>query len=160
MGPRGDFGSGTVALLESSRRRGSRADGGGRGRALRARAAIVANIAIVVNADDLGMSHEVNEATFDLLSKGRISSATMMANAPATREAATQVSKFPRCSFGVHLNLTQFEPLTGGAWREAAGRRTGSDVAGERKGPAKLRAAAGRLLGTLRPNRARGVVAA
>jgi predicted glycoside hydrolase/deacetylase ChbG (UPF0249 family) len=74
----------------------------------------VANSAVVVNADDLGMSHEVNEATFDLLSKGRISSATMMANAPATREAATQVSKFPRCSFGVHLNLTQFEPLTGG----------------------------------------------
>ena len=37
-----------------------------------------------------------------------------MANAPATREAASQVSRFPKCSFGVHLNVTQFEPLTGG----------------------------------------------
>jgi chitin disaccharide deacetylase len=37
-----------------------------------------------------------------------------MANAPATREAGSRVSKFSRCSFGVHLNLTQFEPLTGG----------------------------------------------
>jgi predicted glycoside hydrolase/deacetylase ChbG (UPF0249 family) len=70
---------------------------------------------IIVNADDLGMSEAVNEATFDLIAKGRISSATIMANAPATREAARQVAKFPACSFGVHLNLTQFEPLTGGA---------------------------------------------
>jgi predicted glycoside hydrolase/deacetylase ChbG (UPF0249 family) len=38
-----------------------------------------------------------------------------MANAPATRQAASHMSKFPRCSFGVHLNVTQFEPLTGGS---------------------------------------------
>src|SRR5512138_3893343 len=60
------------------------------------------------------MSREVNEATFDLISTGRISSATIMANAPATRQAASRVSKFPRCSFGAHLNVTQCEPLTGG----------------------------------------------
>ena len=60
------------------------------------------------------MSREVNEATFEFMSRGRISSATIMANAPATREAASHVSRFPNCSFGVHLNLTQFEPLTGG----------------------------------------------
>jgi predicted glycoside hydrolase/deacetylase ChbG (UPF0249 family) len=69
--------------------------------------------AVIVNADDLGMSREVNDATFELMSKGRISSATIMANAPATREAARRAATFPRCSFGVHLNLTQFEPLTG-----------------------------------------------
>jgi chitin disaccharide deacetylase len=74
----------------------------------------LAGIAVIVNADDLGMSREVNEATFDLISKGRISSATMMANAPASRHAASHVPKFPKCSFGVHLNLTQFEPLAGG----------------------------------------------
>jgi len=74
----------------------------------------VATIAVIVNADDLGLSGEVNEATFDLMSKGRISSATVMANAPATRAAAQAVAMFPRCSFGVHLNLTQFEPLTAG----------------------------------------------
>jgi predicted glycoside hydrolase/deacetylase ChbG (UPF0249 family) len=74
-----------------------------------------ARVAVIVNADDLGMSDEVNQATFDLVSRGRISSATIVANAPATRRAASQVSKFPRCSFGVHLNVTQFEPLTGGA---------------------------------------------
>lgn len=71
-------------------------------------------IAVILNADDLGMSRAVNEATFDLMAKGRITSATLMANAPATREAAPHASKFPQCSFGVHLNLTQFEPLTAG----------------------------------------------
>ena len=72
------------------------------------------SLAVIVNADDLGMSRQVNEATFDLMSKGRISSATVLANAPATAEAARRVPSFSRCSFGVHLNLTQFEPLTGG----------------------------------------------
>jgi predicted glycoside hydrolase/deacetylase ChbG (UPF0249 family) len=77
-------------------------------------AVVVASIAVIVNADDLGLSEEVNDATFDLISRGRISSATVMANAPATRTAARVAAKFSRCSFGVHLNLTQFEPLTGG----------------------------------------------
>jgi predicted glycoside hydrolase/deacetylase ChbG (UPF0249 family) len=71
-------------------------------------------LAIIVNADDLGISREVNEVTFDLIAKGRVSSATIMANAAATREAARRVAAFPSCSFGVHLNLTQFEPLTAG----------------------------------------------
>lgn len=71
--------------------------------------------AVIVNADDLGMSREVNDATFDLMEKGRISSATLMANAPTTSQAARRVHEFPACSFGVHLNLTQFEPLIGGA---------------------------------------------
>jgi hypothetical protein len=72
------------------------------------------SIAIIVNADDLGISQEVNEATFALISKGQVSSATIMANAPATGDAARGAGRFPRCSFGVHLNLTQFEPLTAG----------------------------------------------
>ena len=69
---------------------------------------------MIVNADDLGMSREVNEATFELMAKGRVSSATILANAPATREAARRSSHFSKCSFGVHLNLTEFEPVTGG----------------------------------------------
>jgi predicted glycoside hydrolase/deacetylase ChbG (UPF0249 family) len=101
------------------------------------------SIAVIVNADDLGMSQEVNQATFDLMSKGRISSATIMANAPATSEAAHRASKFSRCSFGVHLNLTQFEPLTAGP-----GARLLIDERGQmsranetaRPGPERLRA--------------------
>jgi len=71
-------------------------------------------IPVIVNADDLGMSLEVNDAAFELMSQRRVSSATILANAPATAQAARQASKFPACSFGVHLNLTQFEPLSRG----------------------------------------------
>ena len=74
----------------------------------------MAVVAVIINADDLGISQQVNEAAFDLMSKGRISSATIMANAPASRDAARHLSRFSTCSFGVHLNVTQFEPLTGG----------------------------------------------
>jgi predicted glycoside hydrolase/deacetylase ChbG (UPF0249 family) len=69
---------------------------------------------VIVNADDLGMSPEVNDATFTLLAAGRITSATLMANAPAVKPAAAELRKFPGCSFGAHLNLTQFEPIIGG----------------------------------------------
>jgi predicted glycoside hydrolase/deacetylase ChbG (UPF0249 family) len=74
----------------------------------------VAGVAVIINADDLGISQRVNETTFDLMSKGRISSATIMANGPASRDAARHASRFSQCSFGVHLNVTQFEPLTAG----------------------------------------------
>jgi predicted glycoside hydrolase/deacetylase ChbG (UPF0249 family) len=66
---------------------------------------------VIINADDLGISQEVNDAIFDLMAKRRISSATVMANAPALRHAISGIGRFPHCSFGVHLNLTQFAPL-------------------------------------------------
>lgn len=69
---------------------------------------------VIVNADDMGISDSVNDAIVELLTARQISSATLMANAPATAQAAACVKHFPQCSFGVHLNLTQFEPLTGG----------------------------------------------
>jgi len=72
-------------------------------------------IAVIVNADDLGMSEHVNDAVFGLMTASLITSGTIMANAPAVRSAVTSAQRFPSCSFGVHLNLTQFEPLTGGA---------------------------------------------
>ncbi len=71
-------------------------------------------IQVIVNADDLGLSQEVNEAVFDFAASGRVTSATIMANAPATLDAVGHVKQFPHISFGVHLNLTQFEPLSAG----------------------------------------------
>jgi predicted glycoside hydrolase/deacetylase ChbG (UPF0249 family) len=69
---------------------------------------------LIINADDLGISRQVNDAVFDLLAARRISSATVMANAPELLHAAGNLRSFPECSFGAHLNLTQFEPLTSG----------------------------------------------
>jgi len=84
------------------------------------------SVNIIVNADDLGLSDTVNEAIFELMAESRISSATMMANAPATRRAAARIKRFERCSFGIHLNLTQFAPIADGP-----GRRLLVDGSGE-----------------------------
>lgn len=67
---------------------------------------------IIINADDLGLSPQVNDGIFDLMARRLITSATMIANAPFLDKAAGRVASFPWGSFGVHLNLTQFAPLT------------------------------------------------
>lgn len=71
---------------------------------------------IIINADDLGISREVNQAILDLISTGRVTSATLLANGPAIVDAVRWVGKWRRCSFGAHLNLTEFTPLTRDAW--------------------------------------------
>lgn len=64
-----------------------------------------------VNADDLGLTTQVNDETFDLISRGLVDSASIIANAPETLDAIKRTGEFPRCRFGVHLNVTQFQPL-------------------------------------------------
>jgi len=66
---------------------------------------------VIVNADDLGTSERVNERTFELIDSGLVTSATLIANAPAFEAAAKQLKAFPKCSFGVHLNLTALPPV-------------------------------------------------
>src|SRR5579859_2991080 len=66
---------------------------------------------IIVNADDLGISEPVNEAIFQGMQRKVITSATMLANGPSLKPAARELHRFPHCSFGVHLNLTEFEPV-------------------------------------------------
>jgi len=68
---------------------------------------------VIVNADDIGISGVVNTATFDFIRKGRVTSATLLANGPSIEEACAQLSDYPACSFGVHLNVTEFRPLSG-----------------------------------------------
>lgn len=70
---------------------------------------------IIVNADDLGLSGPVNEAIFQGMRRGVITSATMLSNGPAVTAAARDLHLFPNCSFGVHLNLTELEPLCPGS---------------------------------------------
>ena len=68
---------------------------------------------MIVNADDLGLSTTVNEAIFTLMAKGRVTSSSLLANAPATEEAVIESRRCQKAqSFGVHLNLTEFRPLT------------------------------------------------
>ena len=66
---------------------------------------------VIINADDLGISEAVNDAIFELMARRRVTSATVLANGPAFRHAVSKIKHFPRCSFGAHLNLTQFAPV-------------------------------------------------
>ena len=69
---------------------------------------------IIVNADDLGLSDKVNDAVFAVIEKKRARSATLIANGDAFDAAAARARSYKHCSFGVHLNLTQFKPLAKG----------------------------------------------
>jgi predicted glycoside hydrolase/deacetylase ChbG (UPF0249 family) len=67
---------------------------------------------VIINADDLGMSLEVNDAIFALIARGCLTSATVLANGVALGDAITRARDFPKCSFGIHLNASEFRPLT------------------------------------------------
>ncbi len=67
---------------------------------------------LIVNADDLGANQPVNEEIFDLIDSGAVTSASLMCNAPGFEHAVQQIPRFPHCSFGIHLNLTIFAPLS------------------------------------------------
>lgn len=66
---------------------------------------------LILNCDDLGISPAVNDAILGLMEEGRVTSATLMMNAPAVEDAARRLRQFPRCSFGIHLVGTEFRPL-------------------------------------------------
>ena len=94
---------------------------------------------IITNADDLGYSSKVNEEIFTLAEEGLVTSSTLLANAPACREACARVQRFPRCSFGVHLNLTEFRPLSDAVGLGALLGPDGSFVNGRVREVANLR---------------------
>ncbi len=69
---------------------------------------------IIVNADDLGLNEHNTKAIAEAFAKGLITDTTMLANGAYFNEAvvlAKQQGFFDR--IGVHLNLTEGEPLTG-----------------------------------------------
>ncbi len=61
---------------------------------------------LIINADDVGMSSEVNNATIDGVEAGVISSASVMVSAPAFKEMVSFIKEHPEISWGVHLTLT------------------------------------------------------
>jgi len=67
---------------------------------------------IIINADDLGLNKDVNSAIFALLDARRVTSTSILANGPTFPAAAREICNYPTCSVGIHLNLTEFTPLT------------------------------------------------
>jgi predicted glycoside hydrolase/deacetylase ChbG (UPF0249 family) len=67
---------------------------------------------VIINADDLGHSRVVNDRIFELIDAGKVTSATLIANGAAFDHAVERMRQRSHASFGVHLNLTEFAPLT------------------------------------------------
>ena len=61
---------------------------------------------LIINADDFGMCHAANAATFDLLEKGGITSATIMTPCGWAPEAIMWAKEHPQYAIGVHLTFT------------------------------------------------------
>lgn len=67
---------------------------------------------IIINADDFGKNHVVNIAIEEQIKRGYITSTTIMANADGFDEAILIAKQHPNISYGVHLSLDEYAPMT------------------------------------------------
>ena len=60
---------------------------------------------LIVNADDFGRSHSINQAVIHAHREGILTSASLMVNEPAFEEAVLLAREHPRLGVGLHLTL-------------------------------------------------------
>ncbi|PYI83222.1 MAG: hopanoid biosynthesis associated protein HpnK, partial [Verrucomicrobia bacterium] len=60
---------------------------------------------LIVNADDFGRSHSINQAVVRAHREGILTSASLMVNEAAAEEAAALAREHPQLGVGLHLTL-------------------------------------------------------
>lgn len=67
---------------------------------------------LIVNADDFGLTEDVNRGIIIAHRDGILTSTSLLANGPAFEQAVTSSRNAARLSVGVHLNLSQGRPVS------------------------------------------------
>ncbi len=79
---------------------------------------------LIIHADDLGLSHSVNRASFAALDEGIMTSASVMVTCPWFNEVAEFAKARPNIDLGIHVTMTsEWSPYR---WRPILGRRARS----------------------------------
>src|SRR5205823_13180802 len=87
----------------------------GNGRTVQERLGYAANARLLVlHADDLGMAHSVNRATFEALEKGWITSSSILVPCPWFAEVVRFAAEHPDADLGIHLAVNS--EWTGFRW--------------------------------------------
>ena len=69
---------------------------------------------LIINADDFGLTHGVNQAVAEIHRAGVLTSATLMAHETATEEAIEIAQSTPSLGVGCHVVLVDGEPVLHG----------------------------------------------
>jgi chitin disaccharide deacetylase len=72
---------------------------------------------LIVNADDFGRSHGINQGVAMAHERGVVTSASLMVRWPGAIEAAALARSMPRLSVGLHVDLWEWV-YRGGGWEQ------------------------------------------
>ena len=67
---------------------------------------------LILHCDDFGLHPAVNQAVMQAADRNRLTSASLLANGPAARQAVQAARRRPQLGIGVHLNIVRGRPLS------------------------------------------------